>query len=183
MTKSHYAYGRYRIAAIQPYHIESIRLWRNDQMDALRQKHSIAVDEQITYFKSHVWPSLNELQPRQILVAISYDDELIGYGGLVHIDWEAERTAVSFLLNPDRVANKDLYQQDFLAFLILIKGLAFNDLGFHRIFVETYSNRLHHISILEEFGFSLEGIMRDHIQIDGVHINSLIHGYISTDEQ
>lgn len=179
LPQTRWSDGQYSISSIQRAHIESIRNWRNAQMDVLRQKKAISANDQISYFDSHIWPSFDEAQPQQILMVLFHDEKLIGYGGLVHIDWEFKRAEISFLLNPERTLNPELYRQDFLAFLRLVKELTFDGLGFHRIFVETYSTRTHHISVLEEFGFSQEGLMRDHVLIHGNFVNSLIHGYIN----
>ena len=60
----------------------------------------------------------------------------------------------------------------------LLKELAFQDIGFDRIFTETYALRTHHISVLESIGFDREGVLRNHIKIDGRSVDSIIHGCI-----
>ena len=44
----------------------------------------------------HIWPDMPSLQPKNLLLAYMEDDNLIGYGGLVHIAWEHLRAEVSF---------------------------------------------------------------------------------------
>ena len=38
-------------------------------------------------------------QPYQILFSFLKNNEFIGYGGLVHINWEEKKAEISFLLN------------------------------------------------------------------------------------
>jgi len=46
------------------------------------------------------------------------------------------------------------------------------------VFTETYALRKHHINVLEDAGFELEGVMRDHVRIGGKFVDSLIHSLI-----
>ena len=73
------------------------------------------------------------------------------------------------------------YEADLLRFLGWVAGVAFTELGLHRIFTETWATRTSHIAILERFGFVLEGRMRDHVVKDGEVVDALIHGLLDTD--
>lgn len=169
----------YAIRTIQPSDIEHIRQWRNAQMDVLRQKKEISRAEQIAYYEKQIWPSLDDANPQNVLLACLFNDQLIGYGGLVHVDWENQRAEVSFLLDPARTRDPKGYGYDFLAFLSLIKTLAFDDLKLQRLYTETYATRRHHISILEAADFSLEGVLRRHVVLDGRPVDSLIHACLN----
>ena len=170
------AKSKYTITTIQPEDIERIRLWRNDQLEILRQTDIISQQQQIDYFDMHIWPSMESPVPKNILVGFFYENCLIGYGGLVHISWQNLRAEISFLLDSKRVSNKDIYSSDFYNFLKLIKRLAFDYLSFNRLFVETYDIRPLHISILESSGFFREGCLRKHVRINELWVDSLIHG-------
>ncbi|NLC72729.1 MAG: GNAT family N-acetyltransferase [Ruminococcaceae bacterium] len=166
---------------IQSDHIELIRQWRNAQIDVLRQSEPITEKQQVEYFNNHIWPDMKEKYPKNILLSILEDNILIGYGGLVHIAWEHKRAEVSFLLRPDYTVNTNIYSKYFTIFLQLIKKLAFLELGFQRIYTETYESRLITISILENAGFVREGILRKHVIKNGKIQDSLIHGCLSSD--
>lgn len=165
--------GAYLLRAVQPEDIESIRLWRNAQMDVLRQSAPIEPDAQRRYFAENVWPQLELTEPMQILLAIERDGLFVGYGGLVHVAWNDQRAEVSFLLDPDCA---DGYAEVFGAFLDALKSVAFDDLGLHRLFTETYAHRTAHIAILEQAGFEREGVLRDHVRISGNPVDSILHG-------
>jgi len=153
--------------------------WRNAQLKVLRQREPLTPEKQERYYQGVILPSFAEKTPRQILFSYLHKEELIGYGGLVHISWEDRRAEVSFLVDPDRVGDSSIYSQDFSLYLSLIKQAAFQHLGFMRVFTETYDIRPHHISILESSGFQLEGRLKAHVWIDGKPVDSLIHGCVA----
>lgn len=170
--------GKYSIETVQDSDIESIRRWRNSQLEVLRQPKPISVEEQKNYFQTVIWPSLTEPKPSNILVRYLMNEKLIGYGGLVHIEWEHMRAEVSFLLDPSLASDSETYTECYSNFLNLLKELAFDDLGLKRLFTETYAFRKHHISILEANGFRVEGVLKNHVYIDGKPVDSIIQGFL-----
>ena len=101
----------------------------------------------------------------------------------MHIAWQDLRAEVSFLLASERTTDAAIYSADFRRFLGLIKQLAFDRLNFHRLFTETYSIRQLHIATLEQSGFILEGVMREHVRIGGLPVDSIIHGCLKKYER
>ncbi len=148
-------------------------------MDILRQAAPITAPEQQRYFKEVVTPDFRAREPRQILLSLLFEESCIGYTGLTNIDWRAKRAEVSFLLDPARAANPDLYRQGFGTCLELLSRTAFELLGFHRLFAETFDLRPLHVAILEAHGYRLEGRMREHVRIAGTWVDSLIHGLLA----
>lgn len=183
LTKQGVCDGEYAIVPVQPEHIESIRQWRNTQLDVLRQTTPISQQQQVDYYAKHIWPSMSELMPVNIVVSYLCEGIPIGYGGLVHISWQDLRAEVSFLLASERTTDAAIYSADFRRFLGLIKQLAFDRLNFHRLFTETYSIRQLHIATLEQSGFILEGVMREHVRIGGLPADSIIHGCLKKYER
>jgi len=171
----------YAMEAVQPRHIESIRQWRNAQLDVLRQAAPITAEQQQQYYATHIWPAMEQPRPANILVSYLRQGRLIGYGGLVHIAWEHRRAEVSFLLDPNRERDRAGHRIDCLNFMALVRELAFEDLGLHRLCTETYAIREYWIDLLVESGFRFEGVMREHVFIGGNPVNSLIHGCLRTD--
>ena len=57
-------------------------------MSALRQSRVLSKEEQLAYFENVLKSEFNQTQPRQILVRFCLGRKLIGYGGIVHLDWE-----------------------------------------------------------------------------------------------
>ena len=170
-----------RLRAVEPGDIERIRLWRNAQMDVLRQSAPISDSDQIRYFAATVWPDKNSETPSNILLSIERDGTLIGYGGLVHIVWAYRHAEMSFLLDPAIEADRSVRDALFLQFLRLMQELAFEDLRLNRLHTETYATRTTHIALLEKGGMIREGRLREHVVIDGRGVDALVHGLLAAD--
>lgn len=166
--------------AVQPLEIETIRLWRNSQKEVLRQNQDISRSDQIDYFKTRVFPEYFAAHPSQILLSIYMNGKLVGYTGLVHVDWRSLRAEVSFLLSPEINEGSELYSDLFSRTLSFLTSLAFDNLRLNRLFTETFSNRVEHISILEKNEFQFEGRLREHVQVKGKRIDSLFHGKLAS---
>ncbi|SEI86624.1 Protein N-acetyltransferase, RimJ/RimL family [Allopseudospirillum japonicum] len=178
LPKQEYSTKDFKLRVIQEEDIEDIRVWRNAQLDVLRQPAPISQDQQKTYFSNEVWPSMQEPYPKNILFTFFKKKKRIGYGGLVHIAWEHRRAEISFLLNDCLTKDKVLYRKYFSNYLNLIKEVAFLSLKINRLYTETYAFRKDHINVLENCGFELEGIMRNHILLNNKYCDSIIHGAI-----
>lgn len=169
----------YQLVTIRAEDLENIRLWRNAQLDILRQKVNISTEEQQNYFQKVIWPTFKQPHPPQLLFSFLLDQTCIGYGGLVHLDWENARAEVSFLVDPSRINDQKGYKKDFLHFLNLICQIAFQELNLHRLCVETFAFRKEHIAVLEHFGFKQEGVLREHIFKRQQWQDSLLHGLLA----
>jgi RimJ/RimL family protein N-acetyltransferase len=178
LKQQRFKYGDYAILPVQPDHIEPIRRWRNAQLDVLRQPAPITLAQQERYFALNIWPAMELAAPHNILMAFLLDECLIGYGGLVHISWVDQRAELSFLVDEQRVKDPGQYAIDFTAFIALSRSLAFDDLGLHKVFTETYATRHHHIAVLEAAGFRREGILGEHVKLGDVFVDSIIHGIL-----
>ena len=168
--------GRYQLRHIHWNDRDAIREWRNAQIDVLRQQNPLSAADQDNYFLNLVLPQLAQEQPEQILFVFLEDSQLVGYGGFVHIVWSDHRAEVSFLTDIDR-SNKNVFSQDWSEYLNLLVQLA-QKIGFHKLTTETYSIRPELIGILENFGFTREGILRDHHRINGSPVDSFAHAYL-----
>lgn len=168
--------GQYRIEPLRGDDMELIRTWRNDQLDVLRQAEPLSAEQQRLYYERAIEPTFSEQHPRQILFSFLHDDRLLGYGGLTNLDWESERAELAFLADTRSACNLPRYTEEFRRFLGLIQRVAFDALGLHRLFTETYDLRPHHVAVLEASGFIPEGRMRDHVRVGGRFVDSLLHG-------
>lgn len=183
LGESNFIRNHTRLRLVQSEDIEQIRVWRNEQIQVLRQESAITVDEQIRYYSEHVFPEFAKITPKLLLFSIFYNDEFVGYGGLVHLAWENRRGEVSFLLNP-LISENDpdgLYRTIFLDFLNLIELISFRELGLHKVTTETFAFRKTHITILEEAGMKREGILKDQVRIDGSFHDSILHRILESD--
>ena len=157
----------YKIAAIHMDDALPIMNWRNEQISALRQSKPLLESEQLRYFRNVVSPGFSQKKPQQILLRYTYRDALIGYGGLVHIDWTNRIGEVSFLLETERTKDVRNYGMECSIFLQLLKKCAFENLDFNKIYTESYSHRPWHVQSIEASGFRREKVLQDQTKVDG----------------
>jgi len=170
--------GAVRLVSLRHQDLRAIMDWRNAQMAVLRQSEPLTPEGQERYWQTAVAPGFVAEQPGQILLSVLEGEGLVAYGGLVHIDWPSRRAEVSFLADPAVAADRDRYGGLFAAYLAALKRLAFDHLGLHRLFTETYDLRPYHVAVLEAAGFAPEGRMVDHVRIEGRFVDSLLHGCV-----
>jgi hypothetical protein len=169
---------RYReitLTAVQQDQIEIIRVWRNLQKNVLRQNRDIEFEEQEKYFNDFVWKYLDSSFPPQILFSVYSEGTFKAYGGLVHISWENMRGEVSFLADPSLGENTLIYGRIFHGFLEALEEIAKSQLGLHKLTLETYEFRKSHLSVIEQAGYTQEGVLLDQVLIDQQWSNSILH--------
>ena len=170
-----YRHGRYHLLPIRLDDREAIRKWRNAQMDILRQSTPLTAEDQDRYFREVVTPLFEAEQPAQLLFSLLLDEELVGYGGLVHIDWAAGRAEISFLLETGRNAHTTTFQADFAAYLHLVRQVAFEDLSLRKINTEAYDVRPYLTAVLEAEGFAEEARLPRHVRVAGQLVDTVFH--------
>lgn len=177
LIQREYSKNNTSLRLVQKSDIESIRIWRNRQTRFLRQNGEISSANQIKYFDEVVFPEYQNPNPKLILFAISHKNILVGYGGLVHLDWNNLRGEISFLLNPEisEQAVSSEYKTILLNFLSILFSISFKELELHKITTETYDFREEHIAFLEEAGMKREGLLIEHVKIDGKFSASVLH--------
>lgn len=175
LAKPNYTLNDLEFRPISPCDIQKIRIWRNCQIEVLRQAEKVSWFAQRRYFARNVFNQFMNPEPDQILLGIIYQGVLLGYGGLVHINWIESHGEVSFLLNPLISENSDRYEEVFLSFLEVIAYIAFDELGFDRIMTETYGFRIKHIQILERFGMKRNGVFCNRAVLNNQYFDSILH--------
>lgn len=169
------------LRTLQPELAETIRHWRNAQIDILRQPIPLSADDQQQYFQQVVIPQYAQKKPEQVLFSYWNNEQLIGYGGLVHINWMDRRGEVSILLRPERSECTQTHVADVRAYLPLISAVGFRLLGLERLTSEAWDLRPHHIAAIEAFGFVREGVLRQHLVHHGRRIDAILHGLLPSE--
>jgi len=173
--------GKYSVSSIRIEDIEPIRRWRNEQISALRQSEVLSKEEQVIYFQKLIKNDFPMDHPPQVLVRFCLNDELIGYGGIVHLDWRNLRGEISFLLETSRTKNHNHYTTELSIFFELIKEIAFCKLGLNKLSTEAYAHRVYHVLAIEKAGFRREGIFREHTIIDGKWVDAVVASCLSSE--
>jgi RimJ/RimL family protein N-acetyltransferase len=156
-----------------------IMKWRNEQMYHLRQSQYLTHDDQDYYFSQVISKIFVQSRPDQILFSFLKNNICVGYGGLVHINWEDRNAEISFLL--DTSLQKEFFAIFWEVFLKMIQEVAFDDLRLHKIFTYAFDLRPNLYPILEKSTFKLEARLIEHTQIDNRYVDVLIHSKINNE--
>jgi len=130
LNNNHFAKGKYALVTIRDEDRYAILNWRNTQIDILRQQAPLTKDQQDHYFKTTVASLFEEEKPKQILFSFLLNDKLIGYGGLVHIDWENKTAEISFLTETERNHDQETFISDWVNYLSILKTIAKKGIAF-----------------------------------------------------
>ena len=101
--------GEYKLIPIRFEDRYDIMKWRNEQMYHLRQTTLLTIEQQDEYFSNVIAPLFDKDHPEQLLFSFFKKDELIGYGGLVHIHWEHRNAEVSFLTKNEKCSQMQVF--------------------------------------------------------------------------
>ena len=164
------------LSQIEHEDIKGIMIWRNNQMNILRQSKPLNMEDQEIW-----WKSVSLSKSMRLFSIINNHEEMIGYCGITNINEDCLRGEISFLLNPKIKENSEEYEEIFLEVLKMLLNFGFNELNLNRIFTETYEYRKNHIVTLEKAGLIREGTLREHIFKQGKFYNSVVHSIIMGD--
>lgn len=157
-----------------------IMKWRNEQIYHLRQNKPLTFEDQNNYFNNIVNKLFDEDKPNQLLFSFLKNDECIGYGGLVHINWIDLRAEISFIM--DTELESDNFEEIWSNFLSLIDKVAFDDLKLHKLYTFAYDLRPNLYSILEKNNYQKEAILKEHKFFEHKFIDVIIHAKINKNE-
>ena len=162
--------------AIVPIRYEdrlAIMKWRNEQMYHLRQEKTLTENDQEAYFQNIIHPSFKEKTPAQILFSFLKNEKCIGYGGLVHINWQSNEAEVSFIMATE--LETDNFETNWVKFLHLLEKVAFNDLYLNSLFTYAYDLRPQLYKALENAGFQQTKRLEKEQLIEGKLVDVVIH--------
>lgn len=166
-----------KLVPVNYSHILKIKEWRNEQIKFLRQKTPITDKDQIEYYNQVIKPSFIDTKPKQILFSIIEDNNLIGYCGLVHIDWFSRNAELSFLLETKLYNDQDQYFEKFSSFLKMIQQIA-KKIGLHKIYTFGYDVLCYRFKPLISQKFTKEANLVDHVLVENKLTNVLIYSKI-----
>ena len=152
--------------------LAQIKKWRNEQQSICRYWKQLTDDNQEDWYFTY-----SDKDSREVIFAIRTEWvsdmlKLIGYCGLVYIDWLNRRAEYSILVDLNYHSNYDEIFQKTTDFIV---DYGFNSLNLNKITTETFSHRTHQIELLEKYGFERQGVLKDHIYKDGKYWDSHLH--------
>lgn len=169
--------GPFALVPIRDCDKSLIKDWRNQQVYHLRQTALISDSDQEHYFKNIVSKLFSQDRPMQILFSFLENDYCIGYGGLVHINWQDRNAELSFVMNTQ--LEKQCFQKYWTCFLEMIEIVAFDRLLFHKLYTYAFDLRPHLYPALESNGYVLEGRLKDHASFEDGFVDVVYHGKLN----
>ena len=158
-----------------------IMKWRNDQIYHLRQKEKLTKKNQDEYFEKIINNLFYLKKPDQILFSMLEENKCIGYGGIVHINWNDKNAELSFIMNSS--LEKKHFTKYWTYFLKLIERVSFDDLGFHKVYVFAFDLRPHLYDVLKKNDFFKDARLKNHCLINGIYKDVLIYSKINNNEK
>ena len=166
-------YENYELVPIRTEDSLAIMKWRNEQMYHLRQNSELTPEDQDRYFEKVVAPLFELQKPSQILFSYLHKSECIGYGGLVHINWQDRNAEISFIMQTN--LEKECFTFHWSNYLKMIQQVAFQELNLHKIFTYAIDLRPKLYPMLKEAGFTHEAVLKDQVLFDGSYVDVILH--------
>ena len=171
-----YNSGSFSLVPIRFQDRLDIMKWRNDQIYHLRQSKPLKKDDQEYYFKNVISNLFTQEKPNQILFSFLEESNCIGYGGLVHINWEDKNAEISFIMNTD--LEKNHFHDLWTTYLKLIEKVAFDELGLHKIFVYAFDLRPQLYEVLAYNNYINDAKLKEHCLYKNKFIDIIIYSKI-----
>lgn len=165
--------GEYSLVPIRHEDRYSIMQWRNEQIYHLRQAEPLTKERQDYYFEHVVAQLFDQEKPNQILFSFLQDEQCIGYGGLVHINWIDKNAEISFIM--DTQLEKEHFHFHWKTYLSLLEQVAFKELGLHKIYTYAFDLRPHLYEAVESAGYEKEAVLKEHCLFEGNFKDVVIH--------
>ena len=165
--------GDYSIVPLRYEDRFSIMKWRNEQIYHLRQARPLTEYDQQQYFDNVVSKLYDNPKPDQILFSYLGKGVCIGYGGLVHINWIDRNGEISFIM--DTQLETEHFAEHWSNYLTMLKSVAFDDLGLHKIYTYAFDLRPHLYTMLEANGYKREATLKEHCFFNGKYKDVVLH--------
>ena len=178
LSQQSFESGSLRLVPIREEDKYLIMEWRNEQMFHLRQNKKLSRTDQKHYFKTVVRPLYSQEKPEQMLFSLLEEDACIGYGGLVHLDWNKLEGEVSFLMNTGLESNR--FEELWSKFLKMLNVVAFDQIALARIFTFAYDLREHLYPPILENNFKLARRIPNVLRESNRSYDVLIHAKLNT---
>lgn len=175
--KNKWEVGSYQLVPIKYDDMFNIMKWRNDQIYHLRQNKPLTEEEQQNYFDTVVRQLYEQDYPNQLLFSYLEKGKLIGYGGLVHINWNDRNAEISFIM--DTKLEERYFEFHWNMYLRILEKIAFRDLSLHKIYTFAFDLRPRLYTALESAGFKHEATLTEHCRFGGRYIDVRYHAKIN----
>ena len=165
LNRSIFEKEEYSIVPIRSQDRYNIMKWRNEQIYHLRQDKPLTKEAQDGYFDDIIPQLFHQEKPSQLLFSFLKYGKLIGYGGLVHINWVDKNAEISFIMNTELEENE--FERNWSKYLSLIEELAFEEMAFVKLYVYAFDLRPHLYTALLNNGYFMDARLKNHCIFNG----------------
>jgi RimJ/RimL family protein N-acetyltransferase len=151
---------------------------RNSQIEHLRQDKPLTKDNQENYFLNVISKLFEEEKPNQLLFSFLKNNEFVGYGGLVHINWIDKNAEISFIMKTEM--QDENFEYFWINYLEILEKVAFQELNFHKIYTYAFDIRPKLYLTLEKSGFNQDARLKEHCLFNGKYIDVVLHSKINS---
>ena len=177
INKNVFEKNEYSIVPIRSEDKYDIMKWRNEQIYHLRQDKPLTKETQDRYFNDIIPQLFYQEKPSQLLFSFLKHGKLIGYGGLVHINWVNKNAEISFIM--DTKLENEEFELNWSKFLYLIEELAFEQMDFVKLYVYAFDLRPHLYITLQNNNYFLDARLKKHCLINGELRDVVIHSKLN----
>jgi RimJ/RimL family protein N-acetyltransferase len=177
LNKQEFHHDQYALVPIRYEDRLDIMRWRNEQLYHLRQTIPLTEDDQNRYFTDVVASLFEQKRPNQLLFSYLENNNCIGYGGLVHINWIDKNAEISFII--DTQLEQEYFSKHWGIYLKLIEMVAFEQLNLHKIYTYAFDLRPHLYEAIETVGYTREAILKEHCFFENEFKDVVIHSKIN----
>ena len=171
LFKQKFCLDDYSIVPIRHEDRFEIMKWRNEQLYHLRQDRELTITDQEFYFSNVIQKLFDQEKPNQILFSFLKSKKLVGYGGLVHINWQLKQAEISFVM--DTNLEKKYFFEYWDSFIKLIEEVALNLIDIESLFTYAFDLRPKIYEVLKVNDFLF--LKDDKHEKEGNLINVKIH--------
>lgn len=173
LSKHVFTVGGYSLVPIRHEDRYNIMDWRNEQIYHLRQQRPLTKEQQDEYFSTTVSALFDQSFPQQVLFSYMYGENCLGYGGLVHINWNDKNAEISFLMNSS--LEPEFFEFHWTTYLNMIEEVAFDQLGLHKIYTYAFDLRPRLYKALESCDYQRDAVLKEHAFFGSKYIDVVIH--------
>lgn len=135
------------------------------------------LDGDFSLKETNAWHSRVKNDPTRLDLALDFRNQVVAMGGLTHIKPKSRAELYAFVSPEGRGSGhgRNLVQG--------LCSLAFTTLRLHRLYLWTYSTNIAAQRLYTGCGFSLEGQLRDHAEVEGTFVDRVVMGQLASEWQ
>jgi diamine N-acetyltransferase len=167
--------GRIQLRAIEESDLQTISIWRSNPAvyEYFYEYLPISARQQKNWYEKQ----LSDSSEINLIIAKS-DRSAIGTVSIYNIDRRNKRAEWGRLVIGDETARGNGIGAEAI---VLIQEYCFEHLNLRKLYCEVLSSNVRAISLYKKFGFSSDGILRDHVFKNGVYQNSVLMSMLEHD--